>query len=185
MKLLLGLLLTLSFNSMASKNASVASIDSKKSSFTWTGEKVTGKHYGKISTKDSQLVFDSGNIIGGKIVMDLASITVDDLDGEWKDKFLTHMKSEDFFNVEKFPEATLKVKSANAKVIKGDLTIKGKTHPVEIPYTKKGNTYTGTFKFDRTKFDMVYNSKSKFDIKKLGDKLVYDDVKVDFNITLK
>ena len=62
--------------------------------------------------------------------------------------------------------------------MKGSLTIKGKTQPVEFPYYKKGNTYTGTVNFDRTKFGIIYGSKNFF--KNLGDKVIDNNVQLSF-----
>ena len=65
----------------------------------------------------------------------------------------------------------------------GSLTIKGKTEPVSLKYTQKGKSYTGTLKFDRTKFGIKYGSGNFF--KGLGDKMIYDEVTVEFTVVTK
>lgn len=54
----------------------------------------------------------------------------------------THLKSADFFEVEKFPQITFKStkvsKSRNGYVAEGDLTIKGVTKKVSIPFKHYG-----------------------------------------------
>jgi polyisoprenoid-binding protein YceI len=175
MKTLLGLMtVLLSFNLLAVK------IDKKASSFVWTGTKVTGKHWGKIGIKKAQLKGDKGQIASGTLVMDMKSITVDDLSGGTAEKFLGHIKSADFFDVAKFPESKLEIKSITNNTLTGKLTIKGKTHEIKVPVKKDGKKYTGELNFDRTKFDMVYGSGNFF--KNLGDKAINDTVNLKFNV---
>lgn len=164
--------------------AFAAKVDTKNSSFSWLGTKVSGKHYGKIFLKSAKVdVAKDGKLKNGEFVMDMNSFTVTDLQGEWADKFLGHMKSGDFFEVSKFPTAKLVLNKDDGKTLSGKLTIKGKTHAVSFPYTKKGKSYVGKLKFDRTKFNMVYGSGNFF--KNLGDKMIHDEVSLDFNVVLK
>ncbi len=158
-------------------------VDLSKSEIKWLGTKVTGKHFGKIKLKSGDVTLKEGKLAGGTFVADINSITVDDLEGEWATKFLNHMKHEDFFEVGKYPTATLKIKSVKGKTITADLTIKGKTNEVKFDYTKKDNTYSGKMTFDRTKFNMIYGSGDFF--KNLGDKVIHNEVKVDFVFVVK
>ena len=158
-------------------------VDLQKSSFKWLGTKVTGKHVGIIKIKNASLKMKDSKLMSAKIVMDHNSISVTDLEGEWKQKFEGHIKSGDFFDVQKYPTSTLEVNKVDSKNLYGNLTIKGKTHAVVVPYSKKGNTYIGKLKFDRTKFNMVYGSGSFF--KNLGDKMINDEVEVDFTVVTK
>ena len=55
----------------------------------------------------------------------------------------THLRSADFFEVEKYPEMTFKStrverRSDRGYVLHGDLTLKGVTKPVAIPFTMTG-----------------------------------------------
>ncbi|WP_372655925.1 YceI family protein [Halobacteriovorax sp.] len=161
-----------------------ADVDLAKSEFTWKGTKVTGEHTGKLKLKKGSVELNEKNIIkSGTLVIDINSLTVTDLSGEWATKFLNHMKSDDFFNVAKYPEAKLEVKSDTGSKIKGVLTIKGKSNPVEFSYKKSGSEYVGVLTFDRTKFDMVYGSGDFF--KNLGDKMIHNDVTLNFKLVLK
>ncbi|MCB9061581.1 MAG: YceI family protein [Halobacteriovoraceae bacterium] len=161
-----------------------AEVDIAKSSFTWTGTKVTGKHSGHLSLSKANLEIDKNQrIVNGEFIIDLNTLTVTDLEGEWADKFINHMKSSDFFDIAKFPTAKLVIKEDDGKQIQGNLTIRGKSNPVIIKYDKKNKTYIGTLKFDRTKFDMKYGSGSFF--KGLGDKMIHDEVNLDFQVVLK
>ena len=158
-------------------------VDLKKSRFKWLGTKVTGKHFGEISLKSASLKMKEEKIQSGRFEIDLNSMTVTDLTGEWADKFLGHMKSSDFFDVKKFPTAVLEIKKVDDKNIYGKMTIKGKINEIKIPYKKSGKTYSGKMTFDRTKYDMVYGSGNFF--KNLGDKVIYDEVTIDFSVVIK
>ncbi len=164
-------------------SVSAAEIDTKASSFKWTGKKVTGQHHGKLPVKSSKIEEKNGKVVGGEVILDISKMTVEDLSGEYKTKFLTHMKSEDFFQVKKWPTAKLVIDSVKGNKAKGKLTIKDKTHPVDFTYKKDKDYYVGQLVFDRTKFGMIYGSGNFF--KNLGDKMIYNDVTLDFKVKLK
>jgi polyisoprenoid-binding protein YceI len=164
--------------------ANASNVDLDKSSFTWTGSKVTGKHFGAIKLKSANLSHDkAGQLKGGEFVMNMDSIQIEDLSGEWAEKFLTHIKSSDFFDVKKFPIAKLKIKSVKGNIAKASMTIKGKTNDVEVKFSKKSGKIIGELKFDRTKFDMIYGSGNFF--KNLGDKTIHNEVSVKFSVVKK
>lgn len=167
---LMGLLMTQAFG---------ATVDLKKSEFKWEGSKVTGKHYGLVPLKSAEVKMKDGKLAGGTFIADLNSFTVTDLEGDWAKKFLTHMKSKDFFMTEKYPTAKLVIKSIKGNKVTADLTVKDKTNEVTFDLKNKGNSYSGTLEFDRTKFGMIYGSGDFF--KNLGDKMINNEVKVDFN----
>lgn len=160
-----------------------ATIDGDRSVFTWTGSKITGsKHFGNLSPVASNIAVTSGELTGGTVELDLRTFTVNDLEGKWAQKFLTHMKSSDFFNVTEFPTAKLTMDAVTNGTASGTLTIRGKSHPVSFPVSKKDGGYVGTMTFDRTKFGMIYKSGSFF--VDLGDKVINDEVTVDFVVYL-
>ena len=164
-------------------NAIAAEIDTSKSVLNWTGKKVTGKHFGKVSFQAGNVELKEGALVGGNFVVDMSTITVDDLTGEWSQKFLGHMQSGDFFMVDKFKTAKLVIKKVEGTKVTADLTIKDKTHPITFDYKKSGDTFSGEFTFNRTDYGIKYNSGKFFEA--LGDKLIYDDVEMQFNVVLK
>lgn len=164
-------------------SAFAVEVDLAKSSLKWKGTKVTGEHFGKVPLKSGSVNFKDGKISSGEFVADLSAFTIEDLKGEWAEKFLKHMKSEDFFEVAKYPTAKIKIKSIKGNKATADLTIKGKTNEVNFDIKEKKGLYTGVLKFDRTKFDMIYGSKNFF--KNLGDKVIHNDVTVNFSFALK
>ena len=149
-----------------------------KSKIVWKAYKVTGSHEGTIDLKSGSLTFDGDQLTGGKVVLDMTTIAVTDLDGEYKGKLEGHLKSDDFFGVEKHTTASLvvtkaKSKGKNAYEVKGDLTIKGITEKVTFQVSIYGNKATANLKIDRTKFDVRYGSNTFFD--NLQDKAIYDE----------
>lgn len=164
------------------KETSTYKVDPSKSTLGWTGTKVTGKHNGFIKLKEGQLLFDGETLKSGNFTIDMNSISCTDLtDPGYNEKLVGHLKSDDFFGVEKFPDAKLEIRSATPTgkgnyTIKGDLSIKGKTNPIEFPATVtiKGTELTAKSKIevDRSKYDVRYGSGSFFD--DLGDKAIDD-----------
>lgn len=172
--------------------AEVYKIDPAASSIQWTGTKITkAQHIGTIAIKDGQLEVANKEVTGGQFTAKMDSITDKDLEGspEYKTKLETHLKSEDFFNVAKYPESTFKIKSVTKKsdtevTVKGDLTMVGKTQEVEFPATIKMEegkvSGKAQLKVDRTKWDLKYNSGKFF--QGLGDKLINDEIIIDLNL---
>jgi polyisoprenoid-binding protein YceI len=117
--------------------------------------------------------------------MDMVSISTTDLEGEYKGKLDGHLKSADFFGVEKFPTATLEFINVSGKdgsyKIKANLTIKETTKAVEFSMTVKGNTATANLEIDRTEYDIKYGSSSFFD--DLKDKAIYDNFDLSVSLT--
>lgn len=108
-------------------------VDTAASSVVWTGRKVSGQHHGTVKIKSGSLTVDEGKLTGGNFVIDLNTITNQDLDGEYKTKLEDHLRSDDFFDVANHPEARFEItgvregSEANAVVVSGNLTIRGVT----------------------------------------------------------
>ena len=163
-------------------------VQPKQSKFEWLAKKVTGEHYGDVMIKSGVLDVKGGKIVGGNFEIDTRTINATDLEGEYKQKLDGHLKSADFFDVEKHPTAKFVITKAeqtgsDAKIT-GNLTIKGITHEITFPAKVeiKDHTLTATATFDvnRTKWDIKYGSGSFFD--GLGDKMIYDDFNVKINL---
>ena len=187
MKLLTLAALTLSLNVFAAEY----SFDSAQSKLTWEGKKVSGAHQGTVALKSGKVDLDGKTLKGGEVVIDLNQITVTDLQGEWADKLTGHLKNDDFFSVDKFPEVKFKIDSAksvggNKYEVSGPLTIKGKTVKQTFVVTVKetGNkvSVTGDIAVDRTAYDIRYGSGKFFDPKTLGDKMIDDKFTISLNL---
>tara|TARA_B100000795_G_C22666318_1_gene386129 strand:- start:287 stop:865 length:579 start_codon:yes stop_codon:yes gene_type:complete len=167
--------MTFSFNTIDGEKKEIKKENSK---IVWKGFKVTGSHEGTIGIKSGSLNFNENILTGGELTIDMTSIITTDLEGEYKGKLEGHLKSDDFFGVEKNPTSSLvftKVKATgkNSYSITGDLTIKGITNTVTFDLSVNGNKATASLKVDRTKFDVKYGSSSFFD--GLKDKAIYDE----------
>lgn len=174
--------------------AQTYTVDAANSKLAWEGAKVTGKHHGTINIQSGQLSLD-GETLSGEFAIDMNSIVNFDLeDPQWNQKLVGHLKSDDFFSVDKHPVSTFKITNVaqyEAKegeqathTITGDLTIKGITHQISFPayvnFTENGVVAEANFAIDRTKWDVRFRSGSFFE--NLGDKLIYDDIKFELNL---
>ena len=153
-------------------------INTEKSTINWLGKKIGGQHEGLINVKSGELEEKGGKIVSGSFVIDMTSITNTDLtDASYNQKLVGHLKSDDFFGIEKFPTANLNItkatKFSNGKAsVTGDVTIKGKTETITFDIVKEGNSYSAKIEIDRSKHDVRFGSTSFFD--SLGDKAIDD-----------
>jgi len=167
--------------------------DTSKSTIEWTGKKLTGEHYGEIILRSGELTFSKDKLVGGSFEMDMNSIICTDItDLKSNKRLVDHLKSEDFFSVNRFPMSqftitSVEVKSANEYYVRGNLTIKGKASPVSFPVKLRNENHQmqadATITFDRSKYDVKFGSQSFYE--NIGDKLVYDDVDISIKMTLK
>jgi polyisoprenoid-binding protein YceI len=164
---------------MADNGVVTKNVDTKKSSLKWEGKKVTGSHDGTINIKTGALLFEDGQLKGGTFSIDMTSINCLDLSGGGKEKLEGHLKSDDFFGVEKYPEAKMVVKRVVSLGTPGDyrliadLTIKGTTKEIKFDAKVMDNAASAEIVVDRSEFNIRYGSGSFFD--NLGDKTIYDD----------
>tara|TARA_Y100000996_G_scaffold402470_1_gene374469 strand:- start:112 stop:696 length:585 start_codon:yes stop_codon:yes gene_type:complete len=192
-KLILISFLFLISNSTYSQTSSIP-IDINKSNVKWYGDEITGKqHYGSLKFKEGNIVLTgtgkvSDKIISGNFIVDMTSLNVEDLTGRGKNSLEGHLKSDDFFSVSKFNYAYLKILKSNdpvngVQVISGDLTIKGISHPITFTMELNGKIAKSNLVFDRTKYDVKFRSGNFF--QNLGDKLIYDDIKLEVSLVFE
>ena len=157
-----------------------------KSSLIWTGREVsTTSHYGTINFTSGQFEIADGLISQGEFLVDMTSITVQDLTGGSKERLEGHLRSDDFFSVESFPTAHLYISSSevisNGKwMVNGFLTIKDISHPVLFEMVNTADGWNANLVFDRSKYDVRFRSGTFFE--NLGDKLIYDDIELKINL---
>ncbi|WP_321346326.1 YceI family protein [uncultured Draconibacterium sp.] len=184
---LLVLAITITTASLASNgngDKTTYSVDTKASKVYWTGKKVTGEHTGYLNLAGGEVFVEGKKVTGANLNLDVTSIEVTDLEGEWKDKLVGHLKSDDFFSAEKHPVANFKITSYNDDKVTGDLTIKGITNevsfPAEVKVTGDALTASGTASIDRTKWDIKYGSGKFFS--DLGDNMIKDEFEIKFEL---
>lgn len=185
-KLILASVVLLATTALFAQNMSA---DLSKSKIKWNGKKVGGEHWGYINLKSGNFNIEGEKIVSGTFIIDMSSIVCKDLESpEYNKKLVDHLKSDDFFGVDTYPEATLEITESTKFVdgkatVKGDLTIKENTHPVKFSATKTGNKYMATITVDRSKYDVRYGSKSFFD--NLGDNFIHDEFTLDVELVVK
>ncbi|MBB5637448.1 polyisoprenoid-binding protein YceI [Pedobacter cryoconitis] len=165
-------------------------VDAAQSKLTWLAKKVTGEHSGTIAVSSGLLNVENNVLKGGSFDLDTKSIAVTDItDKESNAKLLGHLKSEDFFAVDKFDKAKFVITSASIKgaglyQIKGNLTIKGITNEVTFPASVKIDntrlTANAKIVVDRTKYGIKFRSKSFFE--NLGDKTIADEFELNIQL---
>ena len=161
--------------------------DTSQSNIRWYGEELTGKtHFGDLSFKAAQIELQDGVITGGIFIVDMMSLSVEDLSGPGKTKLEGHLRSDDFFSVERNPEAKLKINQkakleSNEQKLHGELEIKGIQHPIDFTMTLgDNNSALAQLTFDRSKYNIRFRSGSFFE--NLGDKLIIDDIRMEVSL---
>lgn len=156
-------------------------IEPGTSKVEWTGAKITAHHDGKFTSFKGTITVPGGKTEDAKIHLDIdtASITVE------PDRLNGHLKSADFFDVEKFPKATFDstaIKAGGASgathTLTGNLTMHGVTKSVTFPATITLTPGKVSAKADftiiRKDWNLVYPGKP--------DDLIKDDVQIHLTI---
>lgn len=100
-------------------------------------------HFGIINFESGEITIKNGTIESGKFVANINSLSDKDLqkhkDKEQLDKLNNHLKSGDFFEVEKYPTASYEITKVTEikegdynTLLDGNLTIKGITKQVQF-----------------------------------------------------
>jgi polyisoprenoid-binding protein YceI len=156
-------------------------IEPSTSKIEWTGAKITAKHEGKFTSFKGTITVPGGKAENAKIHLDIdtPSLTVE------PDRLAGHLKSADFFDVEKFPKATFDSSSIAAggangatHTITGNLTLHGVTKSVTFPATVTVTPDKASAKADfsiiRKDWNLIYPGKP--------DDLIKDDVAIHLTI---
>ncbi|MDX9903973.1 MAG: YceI family protein [Bacteroidales bacterium] len=168
--------------------------DPSATTITWFGNKIIGSaHTGTIGLMEGWLTTEGNVITGGEFTVDMNSIVNTDVkDEKMRERLVGHLKSDDFFGVEKYPLAKLTLTGSSEfsdgkATVRGNLTIKEATHPVEFTalWSKSGDvsTYTATIVFDRSKYDVRFGSGKFFS--NLGDNAINDEIKLEVQLVVK
>ncbi|HLK27684.1 MAG TPA: YceI family protein [Puia sp.] len=189
---------------MAFKPAKIVSVSNTKSSFAtkWTIDKahtnilfsvshlVVSDVEGKFKSFDGWMESDKADFSDAKIgfTVDINSISTDN---DMRDK---HLKSDDFFNAEKFPQMKFESTSfiptgGNKYKLTGNLTIRDITKPVtfDVTYGGTANAFGGIhagFKAKATVNRFDYNLKWSATTE-AGGLVAGKDVDITINIDLK
>lgn len=142
-------------------------ITAANSTVLFTGSKVTGKHEGGFTafTGTINLVNAKPEESSVSVDIDTASLFVDE------PKLAEHLKTADFFDVEKFPKATFKstkieagAKAPDTHTVAGDLELHGQTKSITFPATitvaDDSVTVKAGFSINRKDFGILYAGKA-------------------------
>jgi polyisoprenoid-binding protein YceI len=151
-------------------------IDPENSKVSFVGSKVTGSHDGGF-TKFSGLI----NLVNGKVEDSSVNVDIETASIFANvDQLTTHLKSADFFDVEKYPKATFTStkfvpnaeKGADNYTVTGDLDLHGQKKSITFPATIKvaadSVDVNAEFSINRKDFGILYAGKA--------DDLIRDDV---------
>lgn len=149
----------------------------------WTGAKVTATHDGKFSDFKGSIDLVDNDPTKSKVSVDIttASLAVEPA------KLAGHLKSADFFDVEKFPTASFSSTSiaqgatGGTHTVTGNLTLHGVTKSISFPASIKlegERVYVlASFAINRKDFNLVYPG--------MPDDLIKDDVLIKLSIEAK
>jgi len=161
-------------------------VDKENSIVNWTGRRIASSHSGTVKIKSGKInIVENNNLENSSIIIDMSSIK----DNDGSERLEQHLKSEDFFAVNNYPEAQIVIKeiediSGNNYHITSDLTIKGITKEITFPAKvsiSHGNLEAeASFEIDRSEFEVRYGSNTFFS--DLGDKAIKNEI--EFQIIL-
>lgn len=163
-----------------SSNAKLTGTFNTTGEVKWEAKGVGHGHNGTINISKAEVTFAEGVLVGGMAEVDMKTIRATDLLGDsiQESKLIGHLLNNDFFAVDSFPTATLKINSVVNNEASADLTMRGITNPIKFPVTvvedSLGFTITSSFPVDRTLYNIKTGSGKFFDIKKLGDHMIED-----------
>lgn len=173
-------------------------VDTQASSIHWKGSKIGGSHHGTIGLKSGSLAIDGVEVVSGSFTIDMNAIVDEDLtQKDMNDMLVNHLKSEDFFDVAKYPESTFtitKIEAASNATdsithnVSGNLKLKDveKNITFGAKITKEGSTYTAVtvpFTIDRTQWNVKYGSKTLF--ADLKENIVNDNIELQITVVAK
>ncbi|ASW74549.1 polyisoprenoid-binding protein [Chryseobacterium piperi] len=175
------------------KDGAQYALDTLNSKIEWKGYKVfksdNTSHFGTIKFESGDLTVKDGKLESGKFVADMNSLTSVDLKDDAKQlaDLNEHLKSGDFFEVEKFPTASYEVTKVTPAVegdyntlLDGNLTIKGITKPFQLKANvsvKEGEVTVATEPKDikRDEFGVKFQVPAK-------DGVIKDEVTLQINV---
>jgi polyisoprenoid-binding protein YceI len=154
------------------------------SKLEWVGAKVTGKHDGGFKTFSGTIRVPDGKVENGSVTIDIDTTSI----FSDQEKLTGHLKSADFFDVEKFPKArftSTAVKPGGeggaTHTVTGNLDLHGVTKSISFPAKiRQGDgeiVVESEFGINRKDFAILYAGKA--------DDLIKDDVLIKLNLRAK
>lgn len=164
---------------LTNAEGTVLPIDTSRSEVNWRGAKVTRAHDGGFNLYDGTVTVSGDQVTGVTVNIDMTSI--------WSDtnRLTGHLKSDDFFSVEMYPDARFEASSfaptdsaGATHLVTGNLTMRGVTNSVTFPATisveENMATANADFIINRRNWNVNYDGEA--------DDLIRDDVRIIFDI---
>jgi polyisoprenoid-binding protein YceI len=163
-------------------------LDSSASTLHYSAERIVGRsHTGTVSLFEGTIEFIAGELASGGFVIDMTTIT----ESENNTRFLGHLSSADFFDVETYPTSkfiiTNLIKNSDGTYqVTGDLTLLDSTNEITFPATLTNNEDSANVEaritIDRTRWGVIYDS-DNFLADLVGDSAIRDEVPIRLNLT--
>lgn len=173
----------------ATQNAQGETYTLTQANLKWIGSKVTGRHEGIIPVSKGYFKVQGLNLAGGEFILNVSGLEVRDLEGDEKQELENHLKSEDFFAADSFPEGRFEITkvesvsgipecpSCNARIT-GNLTLRGITKSISFPatlnLTPEKISAQANFNINRLDWNIRYQGRK--------DDLIRPEVNIDLNL---
>jgi rhodanese-related sulfurtransferase len=174
-------------------------IDQAASLAEWMGRNLFNRHVGTVELGPGSIELKDGLLAGGHLTVDMTTLRCTDIaDPELNARLIAHLKSDDFFSTEKYPNAELHILAATIRPgvkpdepnyqIRGDLMLRGAINPVDfsaVVARKPESAFTAQARLDidRTLWGAIYGSAKFFG--RLGQHLVNDVVHLYLKVVTK
>ncbi|MCB1210796.1 MAG: YceI family protein [Verrucomicrobiales bacterium] len=170
--------------------------DTQGSLIRWTGRNLFNHHSGSLKLAAGHLTIEKGALKTASFILDMNSITCEDLtDSGYNAMLIHHLRTTDFFDVDQYPTATFEATRADAiegstdgtpnYQITGGFSLRGITHEITFPAVvaigdAKYITAQAQIEIDRTRWGSRYGSGKFFAF--LGKHVVNDHIQLHLKI---
>ncbi len=155
----------------------------------WTGAMPVQTHTGTINAGKVNASLDEiGQLERFRIDVDMTTIRNEDIKKDkMRVKLENHLRSADFFYVEKYPVASFEMSSYDGKNMTGTMYIRGITKPLTVPASLEklpdGSwSFAADFTFNRQDFNVNYQNSGILGTAK--NKLIADDIEIKVRLAL-
>jgi polyisoprenoid-binding protein YceI len=163
------------------------------------GRNLFNRHLGTVELGSGHVLIRNGRLAGGHLTIDMTSLCCTDIpDPGLSAHLVEHLESDDFFAVERYPQAEFEIREADYRSgvrpdepnyqIKGDFTLRGVTKPIEfvavVARSADGSfTAQALLDLDRTLWGANYGSAKFFG--RLGQHIVNDEFHLQLRVVTK
>ena len=159
-------------------------VDAAASSVEWKGT-MAGmySHSGTVVVKEGNLDWKGKDLVGGKFVIDMGSITPTDSnysEDNTVEKLVGHLATADFFDVANNPTASFEITGSDmtAGTVMGNLTVRGKTNAETVSnvvFDEATGAASGVLTFNRQNYEVAYAATMK-------DMVLSDDIELTISL---